>query len=479
MGGLIEKDAGENLYWDFFSAHIQINQLIPMTNIVLGDYIVEFGQGLSMWSPYAFSKSSDATNSIIKRSRNLKTYTSSGETNFLRGGAFSTNLYNFSLTGFYSEMNLDATLSGRNSFSSIKLDGFHRSDNEIFRKNTVRDKTYGASLSYSIFDIANIGLLYYEKSFSHIYDPLSYSNINSDHFQFASMSYDVLFKNILFVGELSYFQDSFASINTLQISLVRNFIITAIFRNYPKDYYSFYSNGFGEKSTTNNETGFYTGFKWRTSIGEFNFYLDQFKFSQSSSQIPLPSSGDELSFSYGNKFSKEVYFYLRYFNENKERLAVLDQNSEIVNQKIQKLRSEITFQINRNIRLRSRIELLFLKQIETSLSESGFLVFQDFQYKFPINLVLIGRIIFFQTDSYASRIYEFENDLTGIMTNLPLYGSGMRWYFLVRYRVFDIINLSLKYSELYKPNEDFLGSSYNLILGNIDNRISFQADISF
>ena len=37
IGGLIEKDAGENLYWDFYSANVQIDQLIPKTNLVLGD----------------------------------------------------------------------------------------------------------------------------------------------------------------------------------------------------------------------------------------------------------------------------------------------------------------------------------------------------------------------------------------------------------------------------------------------------------
>ena len=480
MGGLIEKDAGENSYWDFYSAHLSMSDLIPFTHIIVGDYTVEFGQGLSMWSPYSFSKSSDATNSVIKRGRNISPYTSSGETNFLRGAVANTRINNFSITAFYSNLYLDATIDdGSSSFSAIRVDGFHRTVNELSKINRVKDKTFGASLAYSILDKVNLGVLHYQKSFSHNFDPENYSTINGDQFQFTSLSYDAMIKNIYFVGELAYFQNSFATINTIQLALVKNFIITAIVRNYPKDYFSFYANGFGEKSTTNNEFGIYTGFKWKTSIGEINFYLDQFKFPHPSSHIPLPSSGDELSFSYANRFSNGIKFYIRYFNEKKEVQEIVDQDYLIVEQKLQKIRGEVTFQVNRSLRLRTRLELLYLSRNQAKINETGFLIFQDLQLKLPIDLTLIGRVIFFQTDSYASRIYEFENDLTGVMNNLALYGTGMRWYFLLRYKLMQTINLSFKYSELYKPNEEVLGSGYSLIPGNLDNRISLQIDLSF
>ncbi|MEN8193525.1 MAG: helix-hairpin-helix domain-containing protein [Bacteroidota bacterium] len=480
MGGLMEKDAGESSYLDFYSAHVSINQIIPSTNIILGDFTVEFGQGLSMWSPYSFSKSSDATNSVIKRKRNISPYTSSGEANFLRGGAFYSSIMNFSLTAFYSNMNLDATLSDdEKSFSSIKIDGFHRTDNDLNKIDKINDKTIGAIFSYSILDKANIGFLYYEKSFSHFFNPLRFPTINNDHFKFASITYDAAFNKIFFVGELSYFQNSFASINTVQLALAKNFIVTAIIRNYPKDYFSFYANGFGEKSTTNNEFGIYTGFKWKSEFGEINFYFDQFKYPHPSNQMPLPSNGDELSLSYFNKITKDFSFYLRYFNENKETLEIVDDNSEIIKQNIQKIRGEFTLQVNRSLRLKSRLELLYLSQEQTSMNETGFLLFQDIQVKLPINLTLYGRIIFFQTDSYSSRIYQFENDLTGVMNNPALFGTGIKWYFLIRYKLMNYIHLSLKYSELFKPNERYLGSGYNLIPSNLDNRMSFQADISF
>jgi len=112
-------------------------------------------------------------------------------------------------------------------------------------------------------------------------------------------------------------------------------------------------------------------------------------------------------------------------------------------------------------------------------SEKGILLFQEIKYLFLQTLNLSARVIFFKTDSYNSRIYEFENDLRGVMTNPPLYGEGMRWYIVSQYRTSFGLNLSMKYSELFKPGERTLSSGDTEIQGNLDNRLSFQVDWQF
>ena len=112
-------------------------------------------------------------------------------------------------------------------------------------------------------------------------------------------------------------------------------------------------------------------------------------------------------------------------------------------------------------------------------SEKGLLIFQDVKYEPSASLNFSGRIVFFKTDSYDSRVYEFENDLTGVMSNPALYGDGMRWYLVARYNTSFGLSLSMKYSELIKPNERALGSGDTLINSNVDNRLSFQLDFKF
>ncbi|MEJ2103668.1 MAG: hypothetical protein P8X47_03710, partial [Ignavibacteriaceae bacterium] len=83
-----------------------------------------------------------------------------------------------------------------------------------------------------------------------------------------------------------------------------------------------------------------------------------------------------------------------------------------------------------------------------------------------------------RTDSFNSAIYEYENNLTGVLSNIALFGEGIRWYLLMRYRPIRILTLSVKYSETYKPKETSLGSGYNVIPGNLDNSLSFQLDMN-
>ena len=135
--------------------------------------------------------------------------------------------------------------------------------------------------------------------------------------------------------------------------------------------------------------------------------------------------------------------------------------------------------LNKKVKFRTRLEYIFIKYAVQENQESGFLTFQDVQYKPYNNLTVYSRIIFFQTDSFNSRIYEFENDLRGVMTNIPLFGKGMKWYLVVKYSFLNIFTLSLKYSELFEPEENYLGSGLSEINGNIDNRISFQLDLKY
>ena len=86
-GFLAEKDAGESSIDEFKTYYFLISDIGSLHKFVLGDYLVEFGQGLALWSPYGFSKGSDAVYPVKKRDRTLRPYISATESNFLRGAA--------------------------------------------------------------------------------------------------------------------------------------------------------------------------------------------------------------------------------------------------------------------------------------------------------------------------------------------------------------------------------------------------------
>ena len=106
------------------------------------------------------------------------------------------------------------------------------------------------------------------------------------------------------------------------------------------------------------------------------------------------------------------------------------------------------------------------------------IILSDIRFTPNSLLNIFARITIFKTDSFNSAIYEYENDLIGVLTNRALYGEGIRWYLIIRYRLLKLFTISAKYSETYKPKEKFLSSGNNTINGNVDNRFSIQIDLS-
>jgi len=189
--------------------------------------------------------------------------------------------------------------------------------------------------------------------------------------------------------------------------------------------------------------------------------------------------GSEILLNYNNKLSNKIEIILRYKIENKEISDDRDGFKVQFNRQKQNARADFKMSLNKRLKFRTRFEYTFIKYPSLENEESGFLTFQDVQYKPSNNLSIYTRVIFFQTDSYNSRIYEFENDLRGVMSNAPLFGKGMKWYLLIKYSLQNMFTLSIKYSELFKPLESFLGSGMTEINDSIDNRISFQLDLIF
>ena len=91
-------------------------------------------------------------------------------------------------------------------------------------------------------------------------------------------------------------------------------------------------------------------------------------------------------------------------------------------------------------------------------NETGRYFFQDIKYKFLTGLLMNARVTFFQTDSYASRLYEYENDLPGSFSNYALYGRGYTWYVLFKWQPVEKLSFHLKFRYFHRDQEDMRGS---------------------
>ena len=480
-GILIEKDPGELSYNEFSAFHLAVNDVGFIYKAVIMDYFLEFGQGLTMWSPYAFSKGPDAIYPVKRVDKISKPFTSTSENNFFRGGTVSFKVSDFIVTGFYSDNYFDANIdSVTGQITSTPLDGLHRTPTEIAKRKTASEQMLGGRIDYNFRNIFHVGVLHYQSTFSNSFQPSSIYDISGDEFRYSSIAYDFRYNKFDLAGEFSYDGISVASINILQFLISDNFTFITSFRNYPRNFLSLHGYAFGERNgATRNEVGIYTGFKWRTSIGILNFYYDQFKFPFATFFEPVPSGGEEYLIDFLTKPIKKFELRLRYKYEDKDVTEPIENTKQIVNRIRQAIRGEIIYSISNKIRLKGRFEYASFEISATNQNENGYLIFQEIRYSPTSALNIYGRMIFFQTDSFNSAIYEYENNLTGVLTNIPLFYQGLRWYLMMRYKPVKIFTLSFKYSETYKPGEKSIGSGDNIIPGNLDNIFAFQLDVNF
>lgn len=479
-GYLADKDAGEIDFNEFSSFHVAANDLGFIDKAVLLDYLLEFGQGLTFWSPYAYSKGADAIVPVKRTDRNIRPYTSSTENNFFRGAASAFRFKNFIITGFYSNNDFDAnidTVTGK--ITSAPIDGLHRTTNEILKRDAANEKLFGGRLDYFYRNLLKLGVIHYQSQVSNEFQPSMAYDISGDKFNYTAASYNLLLDRFNFSGEFSYNTISVASINMMELLISNNFTFAASFRNYPRNFYSLHGYAFGERNgVTQNEVGLYTGFKWRSPVGLLNFYYDQFKMPFATYFNPTSTQGDEYLVDFLSKPIQKFEVRGRYKYENKEITESMDNSKNVVKRLRQVFRGELIYSISNKIRLRGRFEYNTFRISQTGYKEKGYLLFQDIRYSPTANLNIYGRIIFFRTDSFDSAIYEYENNLTGVLTNVPLYYEGIRWYLLIRFRPHKIFTVSAKYAETFKPQEKSLGSGDNTIQGNLDNTFSLQIDVN-
>lgn len=486
----VEKDAGEESLTDFTSGFISIKDYKFIKQAIAGDYILNFGQGLGMWSSLSYSKNTTAVDGMKRSGVPLRGYTSVNESQFFRGAATQLNYRKFDLSVFYSDNYYDGSIDTTlDEFSSFDYDGYHRTISEKNRAKTVKEKLFGSRLTYTNTGM-RFGTTYWTSKFSKNIGADSTTQLyrfSGDEANMLSIDYDIIFRNINFYGELARSQSgAVASINGLQFSFYKIADLIFIYRDYPEDFAPVHSFGFGEKSgNTQNERGFYSGIKIKPVKGLFiNAYYDQFKFPYRSYYEPVPLTGNDFLTYAEWKATRNLTLFLRYKNETKEETRTIkdDFNRDVkkVDSRNQmNIRTGFEYNISDRMSVKNRFDYVFVDYENFGGNNKGFMFYSDFKTIIFKGLSVNLRLIYFNTDDYDSRLYEYENDIKGVMTNLALYGKGRRWYIVAKYKPYDFLELSAKYAETYIDGAETIGTGNDEIQNDINNRFNFGLELQF
>ena len=500
VGLTAEKDAGEAFFrgaqkngFDFYSAHAFYKGGKYVKSIALGDYQIQLGQGLNLWSSYAFGKSSD----ILTMKRNavaIKPYTSVDESRFFRGAAINLAYKRFDLLLFASQKRIDASgiqdsvQDDLEFVSSINLSGLHRTHSEIEKKNALKEIVSGASLQYQgdLFKLGIHGMyLQYDQPLQ-----LNIRPYNQFYFQGRSLfslstDYNFVYKNLNVFGEVSgsinEYHSGLAMLHGALLAVDTRLSLGLLYRDYDDSYQTMYNAGFSEGSRTQNENGLYAGLKLKLSkVWSLNAYTDVFEFPWLKFGVDAPSRGHEFLIQPIYKPNKKFELYVRYREQlrQKNKSPSFDIITAIEDIRQRNFRINVSNKINKVLTLKSRVEWVSISR-ESREKERGILITQDVAYKpksMPFRFTL--RYALFNTDSYDTRIYSYENNALYVFSVPAYYFEGSRCYLLARYSFTRSIDLWVKYGFFLYNNRDVIGSGAEEIQGDRKSDLTIQLRIS-
>jgi hypothetical protein len=490
-----EKDAGEEFFkgtqsqgFDYYSAHIFAKDVWKFNTVALGDYQVNFGQGLTMWSSFALGKTPNVF-SGRRYAQGLKRYTSANESRFMRGAGISISNDRFEFTAFGSYKRVDANVNAADtteaifddSFSSFQVSGYHRTVGELADKNQVREFVTGGEFSVRGENF-RIGIA---AAYVNYNIPLNSNPDFAEQYKFNGQSllttginYRFFYRKLSFFGETAI-SDNFkaATINGVTWHVDPQVDLMIVQRRYDKAFHSIYNAGFGESLT--GESGIYIGGVARISKKmSISTYYDQFDFTWMKWLTDDYSSGRDFFVQADFILSRNAKFYIRFKNKLTERNSKTEVagSHDQVDLKRTSIRVNYDQRISSQISLQSRVEWVdFSFDNEHSY---GLLLFQDLEYSFKkIPLKLYTRYAIFDTDNYDSRIYAYENELLYVFSIPSYYYRGIRTYLMAKYEITDKIDFWIRMGLWSYQNVDDISSGLEQINGSRKTDIKVQLKI--
>ncbi len=478
-----QKDIGERDMFDFTSFSLHLHDLDALKSAVVGNYTLNFGQGLVIGQSRYFSKGSDPSGSLRLPSKQLTPFTSSAEYGFLRGGAATLKLDPFELTEFYSLNSVDGRINSQGVITSFDQSGYHRTPLESGRKDNVSETIAGAHFLYSYHSEGLSGrvggtLLYFRYS-----EPLSLLEPDAapstrSSSALSSIETDLSFGRASVFGEVALAQNPESSswMAGSEYEIATGLSIVAALRHYGIGFYSPFAGAFAERGTGGaNEHGLYFGFKAKLS-DRFSAggYYDHFTFPTLSGDenYPLPSSGHDLRGEASWKATPEVTWTLQLQEKRKEE-ARLQYPSAPTSSGVQKIWTALPTESSRarldcdlgpfsGVKLRSRGEVKRVVERFLAGNETlyGWLCYQQVSWQ-GAGLTMKCRVTVFNTDAYDAAIYASEDDLP-LTSSLGIYdGRGKSISLLAVWQAMKQMKLAARYEQTFYSDRATYGSGYD------------------
>lgn len=461
VGFSLENDDGEVIYPDHVSAYIHFRNRkifgqrsgIRLEALVLGDYKVRLGQGLTVWNSGSFF-SMTTPSASLRMASGITPYASSDELRFFRGIASSFSWKDRLRWGlFLSSRKKDARTDGE-YFYSLPETGLHNTESALLSRHTLSERLAGLYCSYygESFKVGINAVMYgYDmKDARPLRDYNRYQRFNGI---WANFSADVVysFQGRRFFGELAVDKGGGVAFLAGGILPLGNALeLSFLSRYYMKDYIAPFAGGYAVNSTVSNEHGILAGVRWNFGRSwNLKYALDAAYNPAPRYRIPAGSvclkTISELERSFPD--NGRLYFRLtcRWSLHDKTTAANFKADFRSSPES-----GESGWAYS------ARLEMTGTGS-ETGLTGS-IALYQECGYVYRF-LSAFFRITAFHADDWENRIYCYERDLPYSFSVPALYGRGLGVYLLLKSNVTAYLDIGAKVSHLFYPSGRHRNSS--------------------
>jgi opacity protein-like surface antigen len=463
-GYTAEKDPGERLFNgspplpDFFSAYVSYESAGIIKNLVAGDYSLRFGHGLAINTTLR-STLYLTTPGNLSGSEAVRPYTSADENNFFRGVAGTLGTAKARLTLFLSSNKTDATIrTGEDpvsvSVSSLYRAGYHNTVSTLNKKDAVTENAAGANFS---FDARNFrgGVLFSANLYSIPFsadtsEPEGIYRFTGRWNPLLSSYYKLMAGRFILSGEAAANDPAgIAFVQGLQARPSDRITINMVYRYSSPGYFSAHGKIAGISSGSFSGSGLFAGFSLEAARNLFvsaGADLIQNRWISYRSSSPSSSLGEEIKIQFLPPSGLIIESLLTYRRRSYDKpvetgIPTQEENGYT------SFRVKFTYPVNEKLRFVSRLDI---KQSFPDESK-GYLLLQDISYttgRRPLSIWL--RYSMFNTDSYDSGIYTWENDILNSYSVPVLYGNGNRFCLMASWKPVRSTELRFRYSQTVK-----------------------------
>lgn len=497
LGFTLDKDSGEQFIWDakskrygfnFFSFHFTKYQNGKWKTVSIGDFQAQFGQGLVFGAGYSLGKGSETVPTVRRSNVGILPYTAALEFGFFRGLGATYQFKNWQSSIIASVaprdgrsmISQDSLGNELEAISSLNQSGLHRTASELSTKSQFRESNLGGNIQYSFSKKGQLGANFLFSQFNNpwiknptIYNQYDFSGLRN---HVGSLYFNYNWKNFFLFGESGMSKSGGkGSVLGFISSLSKELDLSFLWRNYSKDFHSFYSNAFAESTVPKNEKGVYLGIQFKPNRNwRFNAYYDFFKFPWLRYRVYSPSEGYEWLARISYSPSKKIVGFIQIRTEEKERNSPNSEEPSLPYLVIPLKKSNgmlsLEYQATDQLFLRSRI--LASRVDFNSEITHGFMILQDFQY--GINRWrLTSRFALFDTDNYDNRQYAFENNVLWTFSIPAFSGQGMRYYFLGQYKLTSQLTAYFRFARTRYSDRTEISSGLQTIYSSHQTETTF------